>query len=62
MNAPQADSAIVVSDPPAPSPFDKVEFDKVVDIVTLARTRAASRPAVGRFGQLYGGSPAMIAV
>ena len=62
MNAPQADSAIVVSDPPAPSPFDKVEFDKVVDIVTLARTRAASLPAVGRFGQLYGGSPAMIAV
>ena len=56
MNALEADG-LSMTDPSVASPFDKV-----VDIGALARTRAASRPAVGRFGQLYGGSPAMIAV
>lgn len=42
----------VVSPPPA----------NVVELAALARTRAASRPATGRFGRLRGASPAMLEV
>jgi len=34
----------------------------VVALAALARTRAASRPAIGRFGRLRGASPAMLEV
>jgi DNA-binding NtrC family response regulator len=37
-------------------------IDNVVDLGVLARTRAASRPAVGRFGRLHGSSPQMLTV
>lgn len=36
--------------------------DNVVDLARLARTRAASKPAVGRFGRLVGGSAPMLKV
>jgi len=59
-----SDAALAVDDfrAEAAGPVAGVEVDNVVDLSRLAQTRAASRPAIGRFGRLVGGSAPMLKI